>query len=396
MKFLVILFRSFMLIALLVLTVAFAQAQTSTFTYQGRLSDGGTPANGTYDLQFKLYDALTLGNLQGSPDTVTRTAVNVTNGVFTVQLDFGASGFPGADRYLEISVQHNGGGYTTLLPRQQLTSTPYAISSAAAASAPWSGISGVPPGFADGVDNDTTYSAGTGLQLSGTQLSADFNSVQARVSGTCAGNSAISGISANGQVICVVGNFVLKSGDTMTGGLTLPSLTLTGNGVITAPRVENSASDPATASASNSGRLYLNTGTKALKFSDGTAWQSVVTANLATSTSGATPSVTNLTVLVLNYTTVTTITDLTGGLSGQCVVLINAGSAGSAPINNSGNFKLNSNWGAASDDTLTVCRYNGFWYETARKNPPAQIFAASINRLPRGNASSADFTNGGK
>ena len=28
-----------------------------------------------------------------------------------------------------------------------------------------------------------------------------------------------------------------------------------------------------------------------------------------------------------------------------------------------------SNWAAVPDDTLTVCRYKGFWYETARKNP---------------------------
>jgi len=31
--------------------------QTSGFTYQGRLTDGGTPANGNYDLQFVLFDA---------------------------------------------------------------------------------------------------------------------------------------------------------------------------------------------------------------------------------------------------------------------------------------------------------------------------------------------------
>src|SRR5260370_27106576 len=85
----------------LLLSVA-ASGQTSTITYQGRLTDGGTPANGTYDLQFKLYDALTGGTLQGSPSTVTRTGVNVTNGVFTVQVDFGAGAFPGADRYLDI------------------------------------------------------------------------------------------------------------------------------------------------------------------------------------------------------------------------------------------------------------------------------------------------------
>ena len=69
----------------LFLSASTAFAQTSTFTYQGRLTDGGTAANGTYDFQFKLYDALTNGNLQGSPNTVAKTGVNVTNGIFTVQ-----------------------------------------------------------------------------------------------------------------------------------------------------------------------------------------------------------------------------------------------------------------------------------------------------------------------
>lgn len=127
---------SILLVTLLALTVAVAQAQSSTFTYQGRLTDGGTPANGTYDLEFKLYDALTDGTLQGSPNTVTKTSVNVTNGVFTVQLDFGVSAFTGPERFLEIGVKHpNDSSYTLLSPRQQLTSTPYAMRSLNAANA---------------------------------------------------------------------------------------------------------------------------------------------------------------------------------------------------------------------------------------------------------------------
>jgi hypothetical protein len=38
--------------------VTTAQAQTTSFTYQGRLTDGGTAANGNYDLQFTLFDSL--------------------------------------------------------------------------------------------------------------------------------------------------------------------------------------------------------------------------------------------------------------------------------------------------------------------------------------------------
>ena len=32
------------------------QAQTTGFTYQGKLGDAGAPANGSYDFQFKLFD----------------------------------------------------------------------------------------------------------------------------------------------------------------------------------------------------------------------------------------------------------------------------------------------------------------------------------------------------
>jgi hypothetical protein len=106
----------------LFLSTGAAFAQTSTFTYQGRLTDGGSSPTGTYDIEFKLYDALTSGNLQGSPNTVTYPTVSVTSGVFTVQLDFGASAFPGADRFLEISVRHPGdASYATLAPRLLLT-----------------------------------------------------------------------------------------------------------------------------------------------------------------------------------------------------------------------------------------------------------------------------------
>src|SRR5262252_9583525 len=127
------------LLALIVLTMAnSASAQTGAFTYQGRLTDGGMPANGTYDLQFTLWDTLTSGNQlpDGSPLTVTKSGVQVPHGVVTVQLDCTAAAFPGADRFLEISVKHPAdSSYTTLQPRIQLTSTPYAIRSATAASA---------------------------------------------------------------------------------------------------------------------------------------------------------------------------------------------------------------------------------------------------------------------
>jgi hypothetical protein len=99
--------------------------QGTAFTYQGRLNDGGIPANGIYDLRFAIYDGSVGGNQQGL--ILTNAATFVSNGLFTVVLDFDNQ-FPGASRWLEIAVRSNGvAGFITLAPRQELTPAPYAI-----------------------------------------------------------------------------------------------------------------------------------------------------------------------------------------------------------------------------------------------------------------------------
>src|ERR1051325_1572597 len=105
-------------------------AQGTAFTYQGRLADSGSPANGRYEFQFTVYDVATNGAAQGGPLASAGTAVS--NGLFTVVLDFGAMPFTGADRWLEIGVRTNGsvGAFTVLTPRQWLTATPYAVRAA--------------------------------------------------------------------------------------------------------------------------------------------------------------------------------------------------------------------------------------------------------------------------
>jgi hypothetical protein len=110
-------------------------AQTTAFTYQGKLTDGVNAATGTYQMQFKLYDAVSAGTQIGA--TITNNTVTVANSVFTVNLDFGSSPFTGADRWLEIGVRKAADppGFTTLTPRQQLTSSPYSVKTISATSA---------------------------------------------------------------------------------------------------------------------------------------------------------------------------------------------------------------------------------------------------------------------
>lgn len=125
-------------ISLIILTMVLSAGaifgQTSGFTYQGRLTDGGTPANGNYDLQFALFDAADGNNQIGQTKTVSSVPVSV--GVFTVTLDFGANAFSGANRFLAISARPSGAGaFTLLTPRQSITATPYAVRSLNAAAA---------------------------------------------------------------------------------------------------------------------------------------------------------------------------------------------------------------------------------------------------------------------
>lgn len=100
--------------------------QGTRWTYQGRLDDGGSPADGTYDLQFKLFDAAAGGSQVGV--AVDKGDTSVAGGLFAVVLDFG-SVFDCGSLWLEIGVRPgvSVGAYTVLSPRQEITSAPHAI-----------------------------------------------------------------------------------------------------------------------------------------------------------------------------------------------------------------------------------------------------------------------------
>lgn len=97
-----------------------------TITYQGQLTDNGSPASGDYEFSFALFDDLAAGIQVGS--TVTQV-LTVADGLFTATPAFGDV-FDGTALYLEIGVRPDGSAdpFTTLTPRQTLTAAPYALS----------------------------------------------------------------------------------------------------------------------------------------------------------------------------------------------------------------------------------------------------------------------------
>ena len=118
-----------LMLPLFVVCAGWAAPMGTAFNYQGRLIDANNPADGIYDFVFKIYDANVAGTQKGS--TIDVNEVDVINGYFTVELDFGSSVFDGNDRWLEIGVRagelKDPNAYTTLSPRQEITPTPYAL-----------------------------------------------------------------------------------------------------------------------------------------------------------------------------------------------------------------------------------------------------------------------------
>ncbi len=111
------------------LNLAQAERLGTEFTYQGRLIDAETAADGFFDFQFTLYAAAE-GDDPIRVDPIELRNVEVIDGYFTVHLDFGEV-FNGEQRWLEIGVREGelkaGKEFEILEPRQEIKPTPYAL-----------------------------------------------------------------------------------------------------------------------------------------------------------------------------------------------------------------------------------------------------------------------------
>ena len=118
--------RTITITILLLLLAPAALAQDSTFTYQGQLDNNGSPASGSFDFEFRLFDADSGGSLEAGPVSV--EDLTVSDGLFAAEIDFGSSVFGSGDVWLEIGVREGAStaAFSTLEPRQPVTPTPLA------------------------------------------------------------------------------------------------------------------------------------------------------------------------------------------------------------------------------------------------------------------------------
>ena len=226
------------------LGIVSARAQTTAFTYQGKLTDASMTASGTYDFGFALYDAAADGTQIGA--ALTRANVTVANGVFTVSLDFGANVFSGAARYLEIAVKRpSDANFTTLAPRQMLTSSPYSIRTLSAGVADGLSVNCVGC-VTNGQINSVDGAKITGTVANATNATNATNAVNATTATTAGNVTGIVGI-ANGGTGSATKNFVdlttnqtIAGAKTLTDNLRTSSLTRAGNetGTSQTPQIE--------------------------------------------------------------------------------------------------------------------------------------------------------------
>jgi hypothetical protein len=197
--------------------VSTAHGQGTAFTYQGQIQNNGSPANGSYDMAFTLFNTNAGGIASAGP--LTNIATGVTNGQFTTTIDFGAGAFTGTSNWLEIAVSTNGANnFITLAPRQQIMPVPYAIYAEGAGN-----LSGVLP--ANQLSSIGNGNGGSGNFFVGPAGNSTTSGTDNTASGQGALTANMTGFAnaANGRT--ALGNNTTGSGNTAEGAEALQANT---------------------------------------------------------------------------------------------------------------------------------------------------------------------------
>jgi hypothetical protein len=177
-----------LLAALFAPAVAFA-APPASLPIQGYLTDdGGVPIDGNHDVRFRIYTSPT-GTTSEVDDEL---PIDVDNGTFAAYVDVPHELYTANDElYLGLSVDGN----AEMTPRFHIATAPYAARAVYADECDlleglsasdfrqvtdtidFTDIVNLPTGLSDG-DADTTYTAGAGLSLTGTEFAVSQSTVE--------------------------------------------------------------------------------------------------------------------------------------------------------------------------------------------------------------------------
>lgn len=364
-------------------TCAFANPGTA-FTYQGSLAQGGVPATGPHDLQFRLMDSVAGGSQVGPALCVDDLAI--INGLFTVSLDFGQVFTFGNALHLEISVRQDagapcgsGGAFTTLEPRQTLAITPfagYAINARTATSADFATDAAALDG------QGSTFFRNAGNLNTGTIPDARLSSNVPRFnsSGTFTGaitlSSPLNSISGNGVNLSSLNASALVTG-------TIPQAVLQG----TYPNALSFTNSSNTYFGSGAGLSSLNAGSLTIgvippAVLTGTYSNVITLSNSSNSFSGSGAGLTSLNASSLstgavpnarflgNYTNIITMNNALNTLGGDGAAITNL---------NAGNL---------ASGTLPGARLSGTYSSAVTLNNASNQFSGTGTGLTALNASS--------
>jgi len=233
--------RSIAIVILIIMAaIAPALAIPQEINFQGRLlGTGGTPKTGFQVIEFRLCDSPAGGT---TITTLTKSVSCDAEGIFSTPLDFSASYFTGAERYLELMVV---GDTLPLSPRERITSFPYAYRAITAESYLGTFVTGISSAGAASIKGDVILEPGQNVSIgrsgqkiiisaeaalgfvskTGDRMTGNLKVQNSFVSAeTYYGNGAgLTGITPGMSKAEADGYYVNVGGDTMTGSLNLPA-----------------------------------------------------------------------------------------------------------------------------------------------------------------------------